>query len=51
MSCEKCINESRIDNSFTRQPLQKPGKPITGPEGAMKLIWFRNYLRQVATET
>ena len=37
MSCEQCINESRIDRSFTRLPLQNPNEHITAPEGAMQI--------------
>ena len=36
MSCEHCIQESRIDRSVTCPPLQKPNEHITAPEDALQ---------------
>ena len=37
MSCEQCIEESRIDRKLTRPPLQNPNEHITAPEDAMQI--------------
>ena len=37
MSWEQCIQESRIDRSLTRLPLQNPNQHITAPEDAMQI--------------
>ena len=37
MPGERCIEESRIDRSLNRFPLQNPNEQITAPEGAMQI--------------
>ena len=37
MSCEQCLQESRINPRFTRPPLQTPSEYITAPEVAMQI--------------
>ena len=37
MSCEQCVQESRIDRSLTRPPLQNPNEHVTAPEDAMQI--------------
>ena len=37
MLCEQCIEESRIDRSLTRPPLQNPNEHNTAPEDAIQV--------------
>ena len=37
MSCEQCLQESRMNRKIIHPPLQKPNEYITAPEKAMQI--------------
>ena len=39
MSCEQCVEKSRIDSRLTRQPLKNSNKHNTGSENARQIDW------------
>ena len=51
MSCEHCVKESRIDNRFTRQPLQNPSEDTKDQKTPCRLNCLWNCLHQVAIKT
>ena len=51
MSCEQSLGESTTSCRLNLPPLQNLNEYITPPEDAIKLLWYRDYLRPVAMKT
>ena len=50
MSYDQCLTESRIDRSLNPLPCKTPKSTLLRPKTPCKFIWYRIYLRLVATK-